>query len=254
MNTSKGSGHDSVSPVFMRECAEVLAAPLCHIFNKSLRDSTYPNLFKIGQITSIFKQGQKADIENYRGVKVLPGLAKVFERVIYNQLKLIIPPKLSISQHGFVSNRNIETNLMEETTLAHKAFENRSQLDVFYADISKAFDSVNPIKLIQKMAKYRIPNTFLCWLYSYLNDRQQYVKIGASKSEPFKVLSGVGQDTILGSLLFNIFFDDSNLDLPDVHNSNFADDKKFAVEIKKPSDTHKLQTAIDLFVAWCNDR
>ena len=94
---------------------------------------------------------------------------------------------------------------------------------------------------------------FLYWLYSYLNDRQQYVKIGASKSEPFKVLSGVGQDTILGSLLFNIFFDDSNLDLPDVHNSNFADDKKFAVEIKKPSDTHKLQTAIDQFVAWCND-
>lgn len=74
-------------------------------------------------------------------------LAEVFERVAYNQLKLIIIVKISKTQHGIVSNKNIETNLMEMTTLAQEAFESKAQLDVFYANISKAFDTVNPSKL-----------------------------------------------------------------------------------------------------------
>lgn len=97
----------------------------------------------MGQVTPIFEAGAKSDIKNYRGVNVLPNVAKVFERVIYNQLKLCISPKISETQHGFVSNRNIETNLMEFTVRTHQAFEQKAQLDVFYADISKTFDYVN---------------------------------------------------------------------------------------------------------------
>lgn len=251
LDQNKGSGYDGISPIFLRECAEFLAEPLSMIFNKSLIDGSYPELFKIGQITPIHKKGSKANIENYRGVNVLPGLAKVFEKVIYKQLKLIVPPRISSCQHGFISNRNIETNLMEITTLAHRAFENKSQLDIFYSDIEKAFDTVNPIKLIQKAAKFKVSNAFILWLYSYLHDRKQYVKIGQSTSEFFNVASGVGQGTILGPLLFIIFFDDSNIKIPGVVNSNFADDKKCALEIRNQSDAAKLQTAIDQFQEWC---
>lgn len=253
MDLSKGCGNDGISPLFLRECAEILAAPLSIIFNKSMRDGIYPDLFKIGQVTPIFKSGQKTNVENYRGVNVLPGFAKVFERVVHNQLKLIIPPKISTTQHGFVSNRNIETNLMEMTTMAHDAFESKAQLDVFYADISKAFDTVNPIKLIKKLAKFRVSNTALIWLLSYLNQRRQYVKVGSAKSNIFDVTSGVGQGTILGPLLFIVFFDDSNYQEPSIHLSNFADDKKIGVIVKNLDDAQRLQGAIDKFLLWCKE-
>lgn len=252
MNLSKGSGHDGVSPLFLRECADTLAGPLCSIFNKSMIDGVYPEQFKIGQITPIFKNGKTSNVENYRGVNVLPGLAEVFERLVYNNLKLIVPPKLSPSQHGFVSNRNIETNLMETTIIAHKAFEEKCQLDMFLGDISKAFNVIDIIKLVLKTGKFKVSNAFLRWLYSYLSERKQYVKIGASQSDWFNVTSGVGQGTILGPLLFNIFFDDSNIHVPGVHISNFADDKKLMAIIKNQRDALNLQRAIDLFVDWCD--
>lgn len=60
-----------------------------------MENSCFPDAWKIGKIVPIFKTGSKAKIENYRGVNIMPNLAKVFEKVIYNQLKLIVMPRLS---------------------------------------------------------------------------------------------------------------------------------------------------------------
>lgn len=251
MDLNKGSGHDGISSIFLRECADFLSFPLSKIFSRSFSDGIYPDLFKIGQITPIFKAGRRSDVNNYRGVNVLPNMAKVFERVVYNQLRLIVSPKIASSQHGFLSNRNIETNLLELTNHAHRAFEQNAQLDVFYADISKAFDSVNPALLIRKMANFPLSNAVLKWFCSYLNKRRQYVCIGSSKSRYIEVLSGVGQGTVLGPLLFNIFFNDSDGHMECIFDLNFADDKKIFTIVKSLNDAERLQCAINNFMKWC---
>lgn len=185
MNLSKGSGFDGVSSLFLRECAELLTTPLYIIYSRSLCDYIYPDSFKIGQITPIFKSGHRNNTKDYRGVSVLPNLAKVFERLIYNRLKLIIPPQISPNQHGFLSNRNIETNLMELTTIIHRAFNQNSQLDVFYADIKKAFDCVNPYLLVRSLSNYKLSNKVLRFFMSYLDSRTQYVKCNGATSMMF---------------------------------------------------------------------
>lgn len=211
MDLSKGSGHDGISSLFLRECSELLSDPLSVIFSKSMQTHVYPKTLKIGQATPIFKAGETSDVTNYRGVNVLPSIAKVFEKGLYNQLKLHVLPQISEKQHGFVPIRSIETNLIEFTVRAHEAFEGKGQYDVFYADISKAFDSVDVNKLILKLANFSISNETLRWFVSYLGDRKQYVRVGKEHSESFDVLSGVGQGTILGPLLFIMFFNDSTL-------------------------------------------
>lgn len=193
------------------------------------------------------------EVENYRGVTVLSIFAKLFETLVYNQLKLVTYPRLSKSQHGFVPNRSISTNLTELTTFVHRAFEQKSQVDVFYADIRKAFDSVNHRKLIQKIARFPVSNSVLKWFISYLSNRKQFVMVGDCSSEPFGVPSSVGQGSVLGPLLFLIFFDDSDGDIADLLTLNFADDKKMAQIINKLGDTVALQTAIDKFISWCDE-
>lgn len=158
---------------------------------------------------------------------------------------------MSKNQHGFISNRNIETNLVELSTLIHDTFTRGAQLDVFYADIQKAFDTVSQSLLIRKLAKFPIANQTLNWFISYFKNRKQCVKLNNTKSECFEVPSGVGQGTIIGPLLFLVFFNESNMNSEDISAFNFADDSKGACVINNRFDTEKLQGAIDKFNDWC---
>lgn len=67
MELSKGSGHDGVSSMFLRECADHLTKPLSEIFSRSMETGCYPDAFKIDQITPIFKGGNRSDVRNNRG-------------------------------------------------------------------------------------------------------------------------------------------------------------------------------------------
>lgn len=252
INTSKGAGPDKIPPIFIRECAETLTKPLAMIYSRSIEECKYPDRWKLGQITPIHKNGSKSDIKNYRGVNVLSNFAKMFETIIYNQLKLIVFPLLSNNQHGFRPNKNISTNLMEMSTIINEAFEERAQVDIFYADISKAFDAVNQMLLIRKMSKFPLRNSVLNWFISYFDNKKQTVKVGESLSECFNVPSSVGQGSVLGPALFLIFFDDSDDDLLNSFIFNFADDKKIAQVIRRPEDTQTLQRSINKFIEWCD--
>lgn len=252
IDLSKGAGPDGISPIFIRNCAETLVQPLLLIYSRSIRECKYPSRWKLGQITPIHKNGSKCDVNNYRGVTVLPNFAKLFEKLIYNQMKLIVFPRLSKSQHGFRPNKNISTNLLELSSIVHDAFERKEQVDVFYADIAKAFDSVNPSLLIRKIAKYPFGNAILRWLMSYFEDCRQAVKVGSAISNQFPVPSSVGQGSVLGPLFFLIFFDDSDDELSDSFVLNFADDKKIAQAVRHPRDAQSLQNSINKFIDWCD--
>lgn len=74
-----------------------------------------------------------------------------------------------------------------------------------------------------------------------------------SKSGYIDVISGVGQGTIFGPLLFIIFFNDSDSKIGDVLDLNFADDKKIFAIIKTEDDALRLKLAINEFMTWCKD-
>lgn len=229
-----------------------MAGLLCVLFDKSLVDGKYPERFKLSQVTPIYKDGKKSDVSNYRGVAIMPNLAKVFERIINNQLTMIIAPRISKQQHGFVSNRCIETNLMEFVHYIHSAFEQKVQVDVFFADIKKAFDTVSQPLMVRKVSSFPLSNQTLHWLNSYSSNRKQCVKVGSSQSEQYIAHSAIGQGTILGPLIFISYFDDLDADNGPSKSFNFADDKKKAMKIRCMADTVIFQEEIDKFVRWCD--
>ena len=48
--------------------------------------SIFPDYFKVGRATPIFKSGDKEDFNNYRPISVLPAVAIIFEKLLYDQL------------------------------------------------------------------------------------------------------------------------------------------------------------------------
>ena len=93
-----------------------------------------------------------------------------------------------------------------------------------FMDHSKAFDCVKHDLLIAKLHAYGFSHDALTFLYSYLSDRQQRVKMNGSFSSKQKLNLGVPQGSVLGPLLSNSYLNDLLTSVDEAEICNYADD------------------------------
>jgi hypothetical protein len=81
-------------------------------------------------------------------------------------------------------------------------------------DFSKAFDRIDHNILMYKLQILNVPPVLLNWCASFLQDRQQRVKLGVFKSKWKRINAGVPQATKLGPLFFLVMVNDLSTELP----------------------------------------
>ena len=65
---------------------DVIANSLSDLFNVCIDASVFPSDFKMARIAPSFKSDDQEDLKNYRPISVSPTVARVCERLIYEQL------------------------------------------------------------------------------------------------------------------------------------------------------------------------
>ena len=63
-----------------------MSQSLADIFNASIQSGIFQDDFMIARVAPIFKEGEKGDVSNYRPISVLCTVARVFEKLLCNQL------------------------------------------------------------------------------------------------------------------------------------------------------------------------
>ena len=86
LDSAKGAGPDGFPPSFFKRVATAIALPLLLVFNASIRERTFPSLWKVAHVTSIFKSGSRSSVSNYRGISILSCPAKMLELHVTNFL------------------------------------------------------------------------------------------------------------------------------------------------------------------------
>ena len=88
------------------------------------------------------------------------------------------------------------------------ALENGEFTVGVFLDFSKAFDTINPQILHNKLYHYGIRGVALSWFESYLSGRYQFVCYDGIKSSQQLIKCGVPQGSIPGPVLFLIYIND----------------------------------------------
>ncbi len=90
LHTRKASPIGSIPAKVIKDNVDIVASYLLDLFNKSVDRDSFPDEKKDSDISALFKNSDSFKKKNYRPIIVLPSVSKVFERLLANQMLLIV--------------------------------------------------------------------------------------------------------------------------------------------------------------------
>ena len=250
IHTKKAVGIDTIPLKLINMASKLLTPIYTTAINSSIENSVFRKNAKVATAVPLDKgKPDKNDISNFRPVILLNTFSKFYERVIKHQLVL--------SMENYFSPITYKKNYMTQHVITRLVEACRERLDENFVvgtvltDLPKAFDWTAYDLLIAKLAAYGFSDTALRYVYSYLSNRKQYVRINNTYSNYQKIKSGVPQGSILGPIFFNLSINDLFFFVSDVSLQNFADDNTlsaFAETILEMIDV--LQSGSEIIIDW----
>ena len=219
LQTNKSS---DIPTLLIKHTSHIIAPHLPRLYNHYMSEGVFPDIFKIGKITPIYKKGNHEFVENYRPVSTLPIFGKIFEKIIHKRLynffisKQILPQ----TQFGFRKGHSTSHALNSSVNIIKDAQKQNKHVLGIFIDLSKAFDTLDHNILLSKLEISGVRGTPLSLLTSYLSNRYQYTSVNGAESQKALVKFGVPQGSVLGPLLFLLY-------ISDMLNCYTGDDFKF---------------------------
>ena len=78
LDSSEASGPDCIPVVVLKNCESELSYILAELFNNCLKESCFPDCWKVSSVVPVFKNlGERSTAKNYRPVSLLSVVSKV---------------------------------------------------------------------------------------------------------------------------------------------------------------------------------
>ena len=161
----------------LKSTVDIHLSFITKIINFSHENGCFPDELKIAKVSPVFKKSDGLDKENYRPASILSHVSKVFERIIYMQIDTFMRDKLSKVLTGYRKNQSIQHCLMSMREMWKNTLDKGGYVSAIFVNLSKVFDTLNHNLLIAKLGTYGFERDPLSFMKSYLNDRQQRVRV-----------------------------------------------------------------------------
>ena len=236
LNSSKASGPDCIPVVVLKNCETELSYILAELFNMCLKESCFPDCWKVSGVVLVFQNvGKSSTAKHHSSVSFLSVVSKVFEKLVHNRIVDHVEKcgLFSDFQHTFRSSQSTADLPTVVSDRIARAFNMSGATAAVALDIYKTFNRVWYDGRLHKLRSYGISGQIFDFISSFFSNKQLWVVPDRKSSEKYPVNVGVPQGSILGPTLFLLYIND----LPgDINMAIYADDTTLYFKYDQASD------------------
>jgi len=138
----------------------------------------------------------------------LSTIGKVIEALTANRISTAAEEHhlLPDTQMGARKGRSTETALELLVQQVRTVWRSKKHVATLLSlDILGAFDTVNPIRLLDTLRKKKLPAWIVLWVQAFMKDRSTSLVIQGYKTPTFSIDAGVPQGSPLSPILFLLY-------------------------------------------------
>ena len=225
LRNGKATGKDSIPGEFLKNGGQVLSNALLDLFSTIMLCEKLPEEWYEGIVKPLFKDGNRENLNNYRGITISSILYKTLVMIIENQTMDYVESKnlLKEYQGAFRKDRRCEDHIFSLKGICSIRKSRKCKTYLGFLDISKAFDKVNREMLFTHLWECGVQGkawNLIRMLYARVDNK---VIFGKFESDIYEVTNGLKQGCNLSPCLFNLVVTDLDSMLEDHEGVNFGD-------------------------------
>lgn len=203
------TGPDQLGSRILKFIGPLIASPFLSLVRRMVHEGFWPQQWKVHRLIPIFKRNEYWDAGNYRGVHVTCILSKIAERLIaFGLTRYLERHGYGEMQWAYSKGKSSKDLLCYITNTWIKQISGGKKIGAYFSDISGAFDRVYTPFLLAKLRQLGLEDHVCEFFAAYLAPRTAHVVVSGCRSEDFVIENSVYQGTVLGCVLWNVFFAD----------------------------------------------
>ena len=152
-NRSPGPGVYNAWAIKAAKFAIVTHLHLQFVFNTCISQNIFPEILKLVFISPVYKKGDVKIFENYRPISITPMFAKLFKRILLNQVNEFMQKEkiLNGTQFGFQKHKSSTDAVLHLIEALQENYDNLKVSVAVFINLAKAFNSISHEIFLKKI-------------------------------------------------------------------------------------------------------
>lgn len=225
---------DNISTKILLDAWSEIKYILLNIINDSFKTGTFPETLKQAIVIPIQKVKGTMNMNELRPINNLVCLEKLFESIMVEQMTIYLEKNKIIcdEQSGFRNNHSCESSINYVLADWKEAQDRGETIIAVFIDFKRAFETVDIEIFLSIAAMYGFNELALSFMYSFLINRKQRVKLDDAVSDEITIAKGVPQGSKSGPIEFLMYINILKYCLKFCRCKFFADDTLIYITTK----------------------